>query len=256
MRGWAWALWMALLAGCGSLAVEDGTQPVGTGQAVSRGGASKALAQRLLQTPASVPWEPFVLPGKTFVPFEVAEVDGRPALQVQAQASVSILRQRFDVPLQHLGAMKFSWRVDGLPLDARLSETDREDAPVRILLAFDGDKSRWSARQHRLSEMSRLLTGEPLPYATLMYVWSPHDAADTVVVNPRSDRVRKLVVETGDARVGQWVDYRRDVRADFIRVFGEEPGPLLAVALMTDTDNTRSQLTAWYGALRLESPLP
>jgi hypothetical protein len=41
------------------------------------------------------------------------------------------------------------------------------------------------------------------------------------------------------------------VRADFIRAFGEEPGPLVAVALMTDTDNTGSTLRAWYGALRL-----
>jgi hypothetical protein len=93
-----------------------------------------------------------------------------------------------------------------------------------------------------------------LPYATLSYVWSVDDPAGAVLSNPRTDRIRKLVVESGATHLGQWREYRRDVRADFRRAFGEEPGPLVAVALMTDTDNTGSSLQAWYGAMRLEEP--
>jgi hypothetical protein len=36
-----------------------------------------------------------------------------------------------------------------------------------------------------------------------------------------------------------------------MQAFGEAPGPLTAVALMSDTDNTASRLDAWFGALRL-----
>ena len=53
-------------------------------------------------------------------------------------------------------------------------------------------------------------------------------------------------------QLGRWRDYRRDVRADFVKAFGEEPGPLVAVALMTDTDNTGTRLQAWYGPLTLD----
>ena len=84
-----------------------------------------------------------------------------------------------------------------------------------------------------------------------MYVWSNNDAPGAVVVNPRTDRIRKVVVESGPAQIGHWREYRRDIRADFVRAFGEEPGPLRAVALMTDTDNTRSRLRAWYGPMTL-----
>ena len=52
--------------------------------------------------------------------------------------------------------------------------------------------------------------------------------------SPRSDRIRKLVVESGSARLDQWLDYERDIRADFERVFGEPPGALVGVAIMTD----------------------
>ena len=214
--------------------------------------AWRSKVSELLRTPeGGEPWQPFLLPGKRFADFELVAGADKPVLSVQADRSVSILRRRFAEAIPAVGHIDFSWKVDGLPDGANLSDVDLGDAPVRILLSFDGDRSKWSARNHRLSDMSRLLTGEELPYATLMYVWSTNDAADSVVVNPRTDRIRKVVVESGAAQVGRWRQYRRDVHADFLRAFGEEPGPLRAVALMTDTDNTRSRLRAWYGPMSL-----
>jgi len=211
-------------------------------------------AEKLLLTPAATSrWEQLVLKGKRSEPFEPTRVLGQAALRVQANNSVSILRQRFADDLPPVGKLTFSWKVDGLPMNANLRDPQAEDAPVRIVMAFGGDRSLLSERAHRLSELSRLLTGEELPYATLAYVWSAHEPLEMVVPNPRTDRIRKMVVETGEQSLGQWLRYERNVRADFVRAFGEEPGPLLAIALMTDTDNTSSKLQAWYGSLILES---
>lgn len=71
-----------------------------------------------------------------------------------------------------------------------------------------------------------------------------------VITSSRTSRVRKLVVESGPQRLGQWLDYERDIRADFQRAFGEPPGALLGVAIMTDSDNTHAQASAWYGLVR------
>jgi hypothetical protein len=118
---------------------------------------------------------------------------------------------------------------------------------VRIVLAFEGDRSRFSARR-ALSELARALTGEEMPYATLMYVWCNKREPGTVIRSPRTDRIRKLVVESGRHRLNQWLDYERDIRADYERAFGEAPGALVGIAIMTDSDNTRSR--AWYGPVR------
>lgn len=210
-------------------------------------------ARELLLTPDSpAHWERFLLPGKRSAPFEPVTAKGRPALRVHADRSVSILRRRFVGAEPSVRALSFSWKVDMLPLNADLRDAQAEDSPVRVVLAFGGDRTQLTARHLRLSELTRLVTGEELPYATLAYVWSNHEPLETVIRNPRTDRIRKLVVASGAGDLGQWLDYRRDVRADFIRAFGEEPGPLQAIALMTDTDNTQSALQAWYGALRLE----
>ena len=76
-------------------------------------------------------------------------------------------------------------------------------------------------------------------------------AAAPAHANPRTDRIRKLVVQSGPARLNQWLDYERDIRADYEKAFGEAPGALLTIGIMTDTDNTRSSTTAWYGPVQL-----
>lgn len=258
-NGWGWlslgvVFWV--LSGCAETPVRPQSPSVvdmPVGQA-ALDAAVQTTARELLQTPDGVTgtWTMFPLPGKRQAPFEAATVQGRKALKVRARTSVSILRKQLSPALTQPDRVRFSWRVDGLPVGAVLSQAEHADSAVRVVLTFSGDRTRWSPRNHRLSELSHLLTGEPLPYATLAYVWSQHDALDSVVHNARTDRIRKLVVESGTQHVGQWRDYERDIRADFRRAFGEEPGELQAVALMTDTDNTRSSLQAWYGALRLE----
>jgi hypothetical protein len=85
-----------------------------------------------------------------------------------------------------------------------------------------------------------------------MYVWCNQCPSESVIVNPRTDRIRKLAVESGPGRVGTWLSYTRDIRADFEKAFGEAPGALLGVGLMTDTDNTRSTTRAWYGKVYLD----
>lgn len=198
-------------------------------------------------------WEHYTLPGKQSSRYAYARKDGRDAIEVLARSSASVKRQKLHVPAEDLGALRFSWNVPALIEKADMARADSDDCAVRVVLIFDGDRSRFSARNAMLSELARTLTGEELPYATLMYVWSNRRSVGDVIVNPRTDRIRKLVVESGGQRLGRWLDYERDIRADYERAFGEAPGALLGVALMTDTDNTRSTARAWYGPLRLES---
>ena len=248
--------WLVLalgLAACSTSTERADGDGDADGAASSQRLALSQAAGRLLTTPPSLlSWQSFALPGKRHVAFEPVEVMARPALRVKADSSVSIFRRQFEPMLNQPGRISFSWRVDALPAGADLAAADASDSPVGIVLGFEGDRTRWSPRTHRLSEMSRLLTGEELPYATLVYSWGNREAPGTVVVNPRTDRIRKLVLDSGTQNIGVWRDHVRDVRADFRMAFGEEPGPLRVVALMTDTDNTRTSLTAWYGPLTLE----
>jgi len=214
----------------------------------------KVLRQLPLQFSAQdkSQWQTMRLPGKLLTAYRVAPQGPRDALLAEAASSASMLRQALHIAPGQLGALQFDWRVDQLIVGADMRQREAEDSPVRLILVFEGDRQRFSTQNQLLSELTLSLTGEPLPYATLMYVWCNDCAAESVIVNPRTDRIRKLAVESGAGRAGQWVTYRRDIRADFEKAFGEPPGALLGLAIMTDTDNTRSTTRAWYGAIRLE----
>ncbi len=197
-------------------------------------------------------WQAMRLPGKLLTAYRVSPQGQRDALLAESASSASMLRQALHIQPDQLGTLQFDWRVDQLIPGADMRQRDTEDSPVRLIMVFEGDRQRFSAQNNLLSELTLGLTGEPLPYATLMYVWCNDCPAESVIVNPRTDRIRKLAVESGADRVGQWLRYRRDIRADFQKAFGEEPGALLGVAIMTDTDNTRSTTRAWYGTIRLD----
>ena len=205
---------------------------------------------RAVESGPPTPWQHQLFPGKQANSYRYERRGGREAMLVDAQSSASMLRQVLRVEAADLGELRFSWQVPALIAAADLRERDLADSPVRIVLAFEGDRAKFSARDAMLSELAHALTGEPMPYATLMYVWCNHSPPGTVLHNSRTSRIRKLVLESGPNRLHQWLDYQRDIRADFEKAYGEAPGALVSIGIMTDTDNTRSHATAWYGPVR------
>ena len=230
-----------VLMGCASAPREIAIEP---------GADATAAAWSQLKS-GDAPWHHQSFPGKTPTHFGYTRVDGRDAMAATAHASASMLRRKVQIQPADIGKVRFSWKVPELIADADMAVRDFDDAPVRLVLAFDGDRSKFSARNSMLSELARTLTGEEMPYATLMYVWCTKRAPGTVIVNPRTDRIRKLVVESGPGHLNRWMDYERDIRADFEKAFGEPPGALIGVGIMTDADNTQSHASAWYGPVKL-----
>ncbi|MFT3818522.1 MAG: DUF3047 domain-containing protein [Rubrivivax sp.] len=200
--------------------------------------------------PAAEDWHAVPLPGKARTEYRWELKEGRQALAAQAEGSASLWRRRLLRPPEPLGEVTFSWWVDQLIAEANLTQAERADSPARLLLGFGGDVSRLPQRTRLMYELAEALTGEAPPYATLMYVWANGAPLESVLISPRSDRVRKIVVDTGSNGLGCWRDHRRALAADFRRAFGEDPGPLRSVAVMTDADNTRSRARAWYGPIR------
>jgi len=199
----------------------------------------------------SASWHAVGLPGKRVTNYSPDVKDGRRAIRAEADASASLWRRKVDIPADRLTDVTWSWWVDDAIPAADLHDADRSDSPARMIFAFDGDHARLSQRSRMMFELARTLTGESPPYATLMYVWSHNLPVGTMVQSHRSERVRKIVLDGGSASLRHWREHRRNVAQDFERVFGEAPGRLIGVAVMTDADNTGARARAWYGSIEL-----
>ncbi|MFM2066016.1 MAG: hypothetical protein RLZZ584_925 [Pseudomonadota bacterium] len=202
---------------------------------------------------SSAGWGEQTLPGKRLTHYQSVQFDGRACLHARAESSASMLRRKLMVDPVELGRLKFSWHVPALIADADLTRREGEDSPVRVVLAFDGNHDELDLRTRAMFDLGEMLTGERPPYATLMYVWENRQPRESLIHNPRTDRIRKIVVESGAGNLGRWLSYERDVAADYQRAFGKAPGRLIGIAVMTDSDNTASTTEAHYGELSLLS---
>jgi hypothetical protein len=198
-------------------------------------------------------WLPYALRRDlTRTRYAVVRDGDRRVLNARAAASATGLRCAVDIDPVDFGHLQFSWRVHNVPAQANVAAAEHDDCPARIIVAFGGDDTRLPLRERLFFEQVELFTGQRLPFATLMYVWDGGGhAPETVHRNHRSARIQYLTVESGPQRAGRWLHYERDLVADYRRVFGEAPGNIVGVGVLTDADALKLDLEAWYGDITL-----
>jgi len=186
--------------------------------------------------------------------FTAVRVDGRSAVQVRAEASYGNL-----VHTLPAGAMprrvSWAWRLDQPNPQADLSRRDADDTAVRVCMSFDLPLDRLAFGERQRLRLARVASGEPLPAATLCWVWAPNEQPGRVIDNVYSRRVRYLVVRGRGEATGGWADESRDVAADFVRAFGDESETApaaTAIGVAADADNTGGSSLAHVADLRIE----
>ena len=86
-----------------------------------------------------------------------------------------------------------------------------------------------------------------MPTASVCYVWDSQLAAGTTLPSAFTRRVRYIVLRSGDLPASTWMQEKRDLEADFLKLFGEEVDSaprLVAIVIGGDADNTREHSLA------------
>jgi hypothetical protein len=238
-------------------AVAFGILCVASGLLTHDARATEALAPLAAQTGErpQAPWAYAGLPDQKPPPtrYRVRELEGRRVLHVEADGSYGNLVH----PLAGVaaGVLSWRWRVD-TPLGAAdLRSKQGDDAALKICAMFELPRERVPFIERQLLRLAESRFGEPLPNATLCYVWDPSWPPGSLVPNAYTKRVRFI---TAGGAAGGWLSERRDLAADFLRAFGDESRevpPLRAILVGADADNTGGRSSAWVDALRLD-PAP
>jgi len=193
-------------------------------------------------------WRPWTLSRfKKPTQYQLVDYNGRTVVKASAKASASGLVHPLHVDLSRYPMLTWQWKVMELIGKADNTRKQTEDSPVRVVVSFAGDLDKLSLDDRIFYDNVRLVTGQQLPYATLMYIWENRAARNSVIPNLHTTRIKMLVAESGREKVGEWQQVTRNVYEDYRRAFGEEPGAVTSVAIMTDTDNTGENVHAYYG---------
>jgi len=171
-------------------------------------------------------WEQHGFEGRTA--YRIEKDGNSTILKARSHHSASALYRPVHIDLTQTPYLHWRWRIShilSIPDERRKSG---DDFPARIYLIASGGVFFWNTK-------------------AINYVWSSREPVNASWPNPFTANSIMLSVESGAKHAGQWRSYKRNVRKDFKRLSGKDVTHIEAVAIMTDTDNTKSDARASYG---------
>jgi hypothetical protein len=141
------------------------------------------------------------------------------------------------VDLATTPVLEWSWKVVKLPAGADIRARQTSDLTGHLLVV-------WSRVPAMLR--SRLIG----------YGWDPVSPPWTIQKNRKTSLVTYVVVHSGTADLNRWLVDRRDVRADYRAVFGEDPDAPSALAISIDTNDTHAESEVLIGSIAFAPAAP
>jgi len=176
-------------------------------------------------------WERKKFKGET--EYRIVKDGDRSVLMALSNSAASGMFKKVKLDPEQYRYLRWRWKV-AAPLKNGFERVKQgDDYAARVYVVFPGFFF-WQSK-------------------AINYVWGSQLAKNEFFPSPYTDNVAVIAIESGADRAGIWVTEQRDILADYRRYFGGEPRKLGAIAIMTDTDNTGSSATAWYGDITISN---
>ena len=178
--------------------------------------------------------------------YEVVKDGGVTIVKAVSEASASGLIKPVVIDPNEYPIIRWRWKVDNVLQHNDVALKEGDDFPARLYITFAYDPDKVSFGKKLKFKAGQALFGD-IPIAALNYIWDTKTPVGTIVENAYTDFAKMVIVESGTQKVGMWIDEERNIYEDYKKAFGEEPPMINGVAIMSDTDNTKEQATAYYG---------
>ncbi len=162
--------------------------------------------------------------------FSLEEEGGNRFVKIKTAGGNTSLGIHFTFSTDTYRYLSWRWRVHQLPRGAREDRHRYADSAAGVYVIFNG--------KYKLNRI-------------IKYVWSSTLEPGVVTESPYNRRTKIVVLRSGEASAGQWLEESVDVFGDYQRIFGTSPPQVEAIAIMSDSDNTESVVEADYDDFRI-----
>jgi Protein of unknown function (DUF3047) len=174
-------------------------------------------------------WETKTFKGKTV--YTLVPDGEKTVLMAHSRHAASGLLRKITLDTRQYPLLRWSWKVTHSLKKEDITRKSGADFAARVYVVFPRTFF-WQTR-------------------AINYVWASKMPQNSSTPSPYTSNAMIIAVESGDGKTGSWVTEERNIYEDYKRLFGKEPPRLGAVAVMTDTDDTSDEVTAWYGDIFL-----
>jgi hypothetical protein len=163
--------------------------------------------------------------------YSVCSEGGKKYLHADARGTAVQIGREMTWSLKDLPMLQWQWRAILFPRNGDERKKATNDSVLGLYVVF----GQWPLMR------------------VIKYVWSEVLPVGTCLESPFFSRTEIVVVESGPGFEGQWVVERRDVLADFRRLFGSKEAAPTArgIGMLTDADNTGSHAIGDYGEIEI-----
>lgn len=148
-------------------------------------------------------------------------------LQAISKDSASMLYLRTRIDLNKTPYINWQWKISNTYNIKNENSRQGDDYPARIYIAINGRN------------------GSLYPRA-LNYVWANHSQPLSHWLSPYSDSSVMLAIASGDDFANQWRGEKRNLKQDLLHYFNEDIDTIEGIAVMSDSDNSQAEATAFY----------
>jgi len=199
-------------------------------------------------------WKPLLFPKiKQHSMYSIISENGRSCLRAETNASASgiIFDKTFNVYKYPI--VKWRWKISNIFKRGNELKKSGDDYPVRIYIIFKYDPEAASFTDSAVYGAAKLIYGEYPPHSSLNYIWANNYHKERVIVNTYTDKAMMILLEAGASKAGEWVDEEINIIDDYKKAFGKNPPETAGLAIMSDSDNTGEQATAFVDFITVYS---
>lgn len=178
--------------------------------------------------------------------YEVIKDGSTVVVKAISEAAASGITKEVMISPREYPIVRWRWKVENLLRKSDVSRKDGDDYPARLYITFAYEPDKVGLGRKLRYKAGQALFGD-IPIGALNYIWDGKSPIGTILDNAFTDFAKMIVVQSGAQRIGSWVEEERNVYQDYKLAFGEEPPAINGVAIMSDTDNTKERVVAYYG---------
>jgi hypothetical protein len=180
-------------------------------------------------------WTAYATPGgRPAYDFEIVEDEGRRALRLESRDDHSTIAREVQVDLEATPMLEWSWKIVELPARGDVRDRATSDLTAHLLVVWPRFPG-------------------PLRSRLIGYAWGSGEPVNTLQRSQKSSTVTFVILRSGAEGLGRWTTERRDVAADYRKIYGERPENPKVIAISIDTNDTHSRAEALIGRIAFTS---
>ncbi len=167
-------------------------------------------------------------PGEAKTIYNVEIENGNAILCAHCKGKAVAIGKKIEFDLEKFPILEWRWKVMKSPEGADERHKRTGDSAAAIYVVFPNGLKLWSPK-------------------AIKYVWSSSSMPQNFcTVSPYAANTKIVVLENGKTPKGVWVQEKVNVLKDYIRFFGKGDPKVKMIGIMSDSDNTDTEVHAYY----------